>query len=99
MGEWKERANKRRDERHTALEVRAPSSNKKDTKKWCRGRVGREHKLACIGHNRIKDWKILACTECGKHMDHYWPNPWRKSDEPAPEWVQQSVLHGTNENR
>lgn len=87
MSEWKEGAAKRRDERHTALEVRAPASNKKDTRKWCRGKVGREHKLACTDHNSIKGWKILACTECGKHIDYYWPCSWWPDPKPAPGWV------------
>lgn len=40
MSEWKESGIKRRDERHTAVEVRAPGGSKKNMRKWCRGKVG-----------------------------------------------------------
>jgi hypothetical protein len=89
MSEWRERANRRRDERHTAIPDDAPRSKpgNKNTKKWCKGKVGREHKPICIDHNSIKDWKILACTECGKHLDYYWPCRWWGEPHPAPAWV------------
>jgi hypothetical protein len=88
--EWKLRGVKRRDERHTKDEnIRPTSSNKKNTKKWCRGVVGREHKLACkdVDFYRFKN-KVLACTECGKQVD-WWSEPplfWR-STRPKPDWV------------
>ena len=90
MSDWKLRGIKRRDERATKAEVRAPTSNKKNTKKWCRGVVGREHVLACRDHHSLPNWKELACTKCGKVLD-YWCGPtkyftWLK-DKPKPAWV------------
>lgn len=47
-------------------EVRSYPSHKKDTKRWCRGKVGVEH---------IPEWVknpymyVYACTSCGKHFD------------------------------
>jgi hypothetical protein len=90
MGEWQESSNRRRNARQTVLPViRPPAASGKNTKKWCRGKVGREHKPQCINHNSIKGWKILACTECGKHLDFWWPMIWRPKDEQAkpPAWV------------
>jgi hypothetical protein len=87
MSEYRERANKRRDERHTIGDIRAPASTKKDTKKWCRGKVGRKHKPECRD-GQLQGWKNLVCTECGKHLDYYWPMRWRPiMDQPKPAWV------------
>ena len=48
MSDWKESSLKRRDARQTKVPViRPPGGSKKDTKKWCRGVVGREHELVC----------------------------------------------------
>lgn len=94
MSEWRERANRRRDERHTALPcIRPPSSSKRDTKKWCRGKVGAEHRPICVGYNALKnvtyapDWKVLLCTECGKHLNYWMPCPWSETKEPTPSWA------------
>lgn len=81
MGDWKERANKRRDERHTKTDdsTSKPKSAKKDTKKWCKGKEGREHQLKVVPHllpfRKPQDsgWKDLVCTVCGKVIDRYWP--------------------------
>jgi hypothetical protein len=90
MSDWRERANRRRDERHTAIpdDAPRPKPGSKNTKKWCKGKVGREHKPECRdGH--IQGWKNLVCTECGKHLDYYWPIRWRPlmGDQPRPAWV------------
>ena len=95
MGEWQERVNKRRDERATrAPEGRAKHRAKKNTKKWCKGVEGREHKPECqkgpeIGKWYLEDWRFLVCTTCGKQLD-YWTGPksfLRTRDNPKPEWV------------
>lgn len=93
MGEWQERANRRRDERHTAGEIRRPSGSKKDTKKWCRGKVGVKHDPVCADYNTLKratfapEWKVLVCRNCGKELDNYWPTRFFKSNKPKPDWV------------
>lgn len=95
MSEWRERANKRRDERQVLVPcIRPPSSSNKDTKKWCRGKVGRAHKPVCVSYNELKrvsyfgQWKVLMCETCGKQLDHYWPSPFREGRViPIPEWV------------
>lgn len=97
---WKERANRRRDLRQekTPNEVPPPgaASAGKDTKRWCRGKVGVEHQPKCMGYNDLKgggriasmsrDWKILACTVCGKELAYWYPFGSRKNN-PKPEWV------------
>lgn len=81
MDSWRLRGLKRRNERQTKIpDVRALSGSKKDTKKWCRGVVGREHSPQCRSYNETKnyklsnEWKILVCTKCGKHLDYYFPH-------------------------
>lgn len=87
MSEWKQRANRRRDERHTAMNVRPQGGSRKNTKRWCRGVVGREHVPVCIADNRFKDWRILACKQCKRHLDRWWPSPWRVDPQIPPEWA------------
>lgn len=92
MSEWRERANKRRDERQTKVPVvRPPSASKRDTKKWCRGKVGIAHKPVCVDYNDLKrsnyytGWKVLVCEACQKQLDHYWPSPFcPPAERPAP---------------
>ncbi len=95
---WRGRAVHRRNERQTAVpEIRPPSGSKKDTKKWCRGKVGVAHKPVCVAYDehkrtnlRVPEWKILLCSECKKELDYYWPSPFRWHDrepEPPPAWV------------
>jgi hypothetical protein len=95
MSEWRENANKRRDERRTVVpSIRPQGGSKRNTKRWCRGVVGREHTPVCTDYNELKratyakDWKVLVCTTCGKELDNYWPCSWFKSDKPKkPAWV------------
>lgn len=100
MSDWRERANKRRDERQAKLPaIRVPGGSKKDTKKWCRGKVGVPHKPVCVAYDshkrtnlRVPEWKILLCSECKKELDHWWPSPfaWWKKERTPPAWVTQS---------
>lgn len=94
MSEWRERANKRRDERQTKVPVIRPqSASGKNTKRWCRGKTGREHNPVCVDYNELKKadhytgWKVLVCETCNKHLDHYWPSPFRTPSPPPPAWV------------
>jgi hypothetical protein len=93
---WRGRAVHRRNERQTKLpDIRPPSASKKDTKKWCRGKVGKPHKPVCVDYAAHKNaswprdgWKILVCSECKKELDHWWPPifSFEKPRQP-PDWV------------
>lgn len=95
MSDYRESANQRRDARQTRSPViRAPSVHRKDTKRWCRGKAGIEHKPVCVAYNDLKNvsfhapgWKVLICTACGKQLKHWWPSPFRPTMENAPDWV------------
>jgi len=65
---------------HDGPEVTRPSGHK-DTRKWCKGKVGREHKPEAVliaGHGSIPQL-VYACKKCGKELDHFWGK--RKVDE------------------
>lgn len=55
-------------------------ARKKDTKRWCGGKVGREHeKVWMVPPNRIHlpwlkndSWYELICKVCGKSFDYCW---------------------------
>lgn len=82
MSDWKQRSVQRRDERHTAVAcIRPPSSSSKNTKRWCRGVVGREHQSKWVSYNEANrttfapaNWKILQCEVCRKQLDYHWPS-------------------------
>lgn len=85
-------ANKRRDQRQAKINVKPPSGGRKDTKRWCRGKVGVEHTPVCVDYNAHKNvgwfpgWKLLICSECKRQLDSWMPVSWCKDKEP-PEWV------------
>ncbi len=98
MSDWTERANKRRDERHTKEPEKPlpPKASKKNTKKWCKGKVGKEHTLVCMtgeeakgghGYRFSKAWRYLVCTACGKELDIYYGDSWIDNKEVKPDWV------------
>jgi hypothetical protein len=103
---WWGRAISRRDARQSKPDIRPPGRSSKNTKKWCRGVVGRAHKPLCVdfatlknetrvfgplGNTKLYDgWKTLVCTECGKHLDHWWPSPFKwDKNKPKPDWVKE----------
>lgn len=50
--------------------------NGKDTRRWCRGKVGVEHKVQAA---EIHSWlTVHRCTVCGKHVE---PGRW------SPRWL------------
>ncbi len=89
MSERKQGAAKRRDARATKTDAPArPVAAKKNTKRWCKGKVGREHKLECMKAPTLmlgdppRDMhehdRVLACTVCGKQLASYFaPRAWR----------------------
>lgn len=80
MSDWKEDSVRRRDTRQTkeSDEHRKDSSVKnKNTKKWCKGKVGREHKAICMTYAEAKlpqeerNLKRKGVGVVGKHLSHY----------------------------
>jgi hypothetical protein len=101
---WQESSNARRESRQSkpVAEVPRPAPAKKDTKRWCGGKVGREHKPECFDYGQLKSpervgltgvtglykgWKVLACTVCGKELKHHMPFGRERRTNP-PEWAQ-----------
>lgn len=69
-----------RNQRQARDEVRPPSGSSKNTKKWCRGVVGREHNGVWMPYTEhkhfqglhlkaLKSWRVLVCTVCGKELE------------------------------
>lgn len=61
--------------------------SKKDTKKWCKGKIGRNHEgvPTLVEH---KTYVMLDCVKCGKNLNWWWPFfTW---DE-APSWVPRAM--------
>lgn len=90
-----------RRELNSYAEPRRQSGRSKNTRRWCRGKIGRDHQTKCVKYNDVKRtnlatlenstsryWRILICTVCGKELENYWP--WKArgfKDKPAPAWV------------
>ena len=86
---WRQSAADRRDIKASKPEdtatPSAPSSKKKDTRRWCRGKEGVEHIKVVASYNEMKglqntpltgiftDWLILMCSSCGKELATYFP--------------------------
>ena len=93
MTERAKHAARIRDQRQSRDDPRPPSGSGKNTKRWCRGKVGREHKPECRSYNEVKrvtfapEWKLLICSECGKELDFWMPSRFFKKDRPAPMWA------------
>ena len=83
----KKSAADRRDARNAKPDDVPRVRGKRNTKKWCRGKPGVEHKLVCRDYNEVKrtmvgtplegkvykNWRVLMCAECGKEIDYYMP--------------------------
>lgn len=92
MSEWKQAAARRRDERNAKPDDASTlsASKRKDTKRWCRGKVGVEHRPECRRYNETKrqdlpglnSWRVLVCSECGKELA-----TWYGTKKNKPEWV------------
>jgi hypothetical protein len=97
MSEWKKEAAKRRDERASKNDPcnKVAKGKKKDTKKWCRGKVGIEHQPVCYTYAEykndpdqykiFKDWRVLACKICNKELKVYYA--FGKEKNSPPNWV------------
>lgn len=95
MSDWKAGASKRRDERQAKpVEERAASVRRRDRRRWCRGKMGVEHKPACMpaktmafaGSTLFAGWRELVCTVCGKRLATYMP-PYDGREHVKPPWV------------
>jgi hypothetical protein len=80
--EWRESANKRRDERHTKAEIeRIPSRRKKNKQKWCKGKVGVLHTgvwqarkpfVTLGGDDLHKNQREFVCSKCRKILETWY---------------------------
>lgn len=66
----------------------APHRSKKDTKRWCRGVVGREHIWIYDEWRRMREfaqkhsivYSVEVCRVCRKEGRHVWPTLWVDED-------------------
>lgn len=66
---WKADGIKHRDNRHDhgSSEV-SRKGKKKNTRKWCKGKVGREHEIEVVSWRRSSKYLIERCANCGKEF-------------------------------
>lgn len=92
----------RRDERHDRSSTEVPkASSRKDKKRWCRGRIGVQHRPVCRRYQEVKNvqaeytknWRLLVCSVCGRELDHWYPISFSRvglgsrPPPPPPSWV------------
>lgn len=87
MSDWKEEAARHKQDRQAPIDdthVQAPA--KKDTKSWCKGKVGREHspKVFAVERYHYVNRLELCCEKCGKVLETFWRNFHYR---PKPDWV------------
>jgi hypothetical protein len=100
---WRHGSTARRDERQAPRPetAHAKGGSSRNTKRWCRGKVGVEHALvvrkkAALGKSYYGWSKCIVryCSRCGKELDYYWPpsDSWPKEmrdKRPAPDWIKE----------
>jgi len=70
----------------------------KNTKKWCKGKVGVQHVGEPVTYAEWKHcppesfgrrvgWWVLICKNCRKELDWYYPIKWMKREQKVPAWV------------
>lgn len=93
---WKKSAADRRDARNIKEDIASkPPSAKKDTKKWCKGKVGVEHEkkispmfdLGKQNYEPSKKRLVMYCSKCGKELEVFY-NIGSAAKNP-PEWVKE----------
>lgn len=91
---WKGDAADRRDARNARtpeVDANAKPAKKKNTKRWCRGKVGVEHVLECVKkeYYSCSVFYVHACTTCGKELAWWHPSTrWLPPrDRKKPDWV------------
>jgi len=91
--DWKESAIRRRDIRHTAVpDAPVRTHAKKDTRRWCKGKEGREHTAKCfaLGTRGGRPRFELICTTCGRRLNYWSSSPWVNAGPKGrakPDWV------------
>lgn len=80
--DWKESNIKHRDSKQVKDNPEVKHPGKKNTKKWCKGRVGREHVVKTVPMAEVWTWisptsqwnwgTIDICTVCKKQIKHNW---------------------------
>ncbi len=97
MSDRKQDAVKRRDTRATKSEETTPGKGrKKDTKRWCLGKPGREHVGVCMraspfvirGRDIRAEDRQLCCSVCGRVLATYYGGSWfgLRGPNPKPWW-------------
>jgi hypothetical protein len=100
-GSYREETAKHKAARQASLAVDAPRTrgvpNRRNTKRWCHGKVGVEHKLVVKPYAEVKGelgfrdifkgWLIQYCVECGKNTATYHPSAVTGPVTPIPAWV------------
>lgn len=95
MNSWSDNARRRKLARQaTPDDAHRPVSGKKDTRKWCGGKPGREHQPQCYRqthYGRLSHFYSYACSKCGKELDCWFDREaagWGMMLEaPPPDWV------------
>jgi hypothetical protein len=72
--------NPRRRERSAKDAPQVPRHvSKKNTRRWCKGKVGVEHRTEWVrkretwaSYGAGNHWYNLICKACGKHLDYCW---------------------------
>lgn len=70
----------RRDARQVRDNPEVKHPGKKNTRKWCKGKIGREHLVATREWMPGKSWNHRQhledyCVHCGKVMRFWWEQP------------------------
>lgn len=77
---WKASGIKRKDARHRKdhAEIEKPKAKRKDTKRWCLGKEGREHSLKWEICDRYFSYSVWneTCQKCRKRFGYWSPNAW-----------------------
>ena len=106
MSDWKKDAAWRRDARNVkAPEGRPAGGSGRDTKRWCRGKIGVEHEPKCVDFQASKRWvgercdalarwKLLVCTACGRELAVYLGGKDKFAWVTAPEWPVGETIGG-----
>jgi hypothetical protein len=62
---------------------RAKAHRRKDTKRWCRGKVGVPHRAQWQPMGGSWNHYLLLCEACGRHLDWCFHAPWRFRKAPC----------------
>jgi hypothetical protein len=59
--------------------ISAKPRHRKDTRRWCRGKVGVPHSSEWRAMGSASSYRLLVCLSCGKHLDwcfhaSWWPS-------------------------